>query len=107
MTIAKAKIRADRHRKKDAKKTKDAEYAAFITAREAEIEVDDELVRPDVNDLHLVQPEEAAVAEQVKEKIKIVEKITVQKKSKLKRKSTGPQSALIPSEGRTMGMELD
>jgi hypothetical protein len=104
MAIAKAKLRADRLKKKEVQKAKDAAFVAYKAAQEEEIEVDDELVQPQEGlEVDLVQPE---TVEQPREKIKVVEKVAA-RKSKLKRKSGGLQSALIPGEGRSMGMELD
>ncbi|KAG8931530.1 ATPase-activating ribosome biosynthesis protein [Tulasnella sp. 418] len=106
MLIARQKLSAARAKKKAQLATKDKAYADYLKAREQEEEEEKESVI-DV-EVDLVQPETSAQEEeeQVKEKIKVLAKPR-KSTSALKQKRSAPKSALIPSEGRSMGMEID
>lgn len=105
MSIAKEKLRQARLKKKESRKTKDAEYNEFIKARdaeeEAEIEVDTELVQPEERTTLSVEKKE-----KIKEKIAVKSKRPSLSSTKTKARSSRP-SALQPAGGRSMGMEVD
>ncbi len=104
MAVAREKLRLVRAKKRATRKAKDSAYYEFIKKRDAEMELEDD-VQVDVD---LVQPD--TVTEHVKEKITISTKPPTKSKKLKLRKSLGGDgapSALMPSEGRSMGMEVE
>src|SRR5258706_904527 len=105
MAVAKEKHREARKHKKEMKgrmvAARDAAIAKTYAEAEQELQEEEqqrvdleELVQP-IAGLNLVQPISASTE---KEKVRIKEKIKVKKTR---------QSALVPGEGRSMGMDLD
>src|SRR5258706_124134 len=105
MAVAKEKHREARKNKKEMKgrmvAARDAAIAKTYPEAEQELQEEEEqrvdleeLVQP-IAGLNLVQPISASTE---KEKVRIKEKIKVKKTR---------QSALVPGEGRSMGMDLD
>ncbi len=105
MAVAKEKHREARKNKKEMKgrmvAARDAAIAKTYAEAEQELQEEEqqrvdleELVQP-IAGLNLVQPISASTE---KEKVRIKEKIKVKKTR---------QSALVPGEGRSMGMDLD
>ncbi|KAG8914424.1 ATPase-activating ribosome biosynthesis protein [Tulasnella sp. 408] len=108
MSVAREKLRLVRAKKRAARKAKDEAYEEYIKKRDAEMELEDQEVQVDVD---LVQPETVEVMEKVKEKITASSSKPAKTKKLKLRKSLGggdgAPSALVPSEGRTMGMEVE
>lgn len=106
MAVAKEKHRESRKSKKERKERMVAARDAAIAKTYAEVEQEEEqellqqrvdveeLVQP-IAGLNLVQPISVSTE---KEKVRIKEKVKVKKTR---------QSALVPGEGRSMGMDLD
>lgn len=103
--MAREKLRLVRAKKRAARNAKDEAYYEFIKKRDAEMELEDQEVQVDVD---LVQPETVEVTEKVKEKVSARPAKT--KRLKLRKSlggGDGAHSALVPSDGRTMGMEVE
>jgi len=112
MAVARDKLRAVRSKKRAAREAKDKAYEEFIKKRDAEMEVSSEEEVTETTtkvDVELVQPETVAVSTTgVKERIVASSNLKKQlRKTKVRKSAGGPPSALIPAEGRTMGMETD
>jgi len=117
MAVAREKLRVIRAKKRTLRKAKDDAYYEFIRKRDGktqvkEVDVEVETQKDIVVDVDLVQPEVAMVEEvkTIRKKV-LVPPIPLAKrleKRKARRSGSGnPPSALVPGEGRSMGMEVD
>jgi hypothetical protein len=104
MAVAREKLRLLRAKKRDARIAKDEAYATFIRNREAE-QRREEGVTIDQVDTELVQPEAVMEREAIREKIR-VRSTTTMGAQKVRTKKLS-KSALLPSEGRSMGMDVE
>lgn len=85
---------------------KDEAYAEFIKKRESQMEETTEMEETVQLDPELVQPE---ITETVveKEKIKVSTKSTPKLHKKKQLRKLAASSALVPSDGQRMGMEVE
>ena len=104
MAVAREKLRLLRAKKREARIAKDEAYAQFIRQRESERQTE-EGVTIDQVDTELIQPEEVVQREAVREKIR-VRSTTTTGAQKVRTKKLS-KSALLPSGGRSMGMDVE
>lgn len=116
MSVARDKLRTIRAKKRALRNAKDKAYAEFIAKRDGKTvetaDVVEEKEQTEVMvDVDLVQPEvQVEEVKTVRQKILVpkgqLARQLEKKKSRRLAKSSAP-SALVPGEGRSMGMELD
>lgn len=121
MAVAREKLRVVRAKKRTVRDAKDKAYAEFIAQRNGETKEEDIVLEEQTEveevitvDVDLVQPEKVVVEEvkTVRQKVLVLPNQMGKRpeKRKLLRKTgsrNAPPSALVPSEGRSMGMEID
>jgi len=102
MSVAREKLRQIRAKKRAKRVARDDAYAEYIKNRESAMETEEAIVQVDPE---LVQPETETVAK--KEKIKVAAQSAPKKMKKKQLRKLAASSALIPSEGQSMGMEVE
>lgn len=103
MAVAREKLRQIRAKKRAKRMAKDEAYAEYIKNRDNQME-DVETAATIQVDPELVQPEKETSE---REKIRIVAESAPKMHKKKQLRKLGAAMALVPSEGRGMGMEVN
>ncbi|KAG9016859.1 ATPase-activating ribosome biosynthesis protein [Tulasnella sp. JGI-2019a] len=106
MAVTREKLRQIRAKKRAKRMAKDKAYAEHIRKRESEIETAEaeEILQLDPE---LVQPETETLERTEKEKIKVAAQSAPKKLKKKQLRKLVAASALVPSDGQNMGMDVE